>query len=54
MCMRVRLCISGTDDTSKWVQFKDAATVKLSVINSFSSVVSQDGNNLVMNVDKWL
>jgi hypothetical protein len=54
ICVELPLCVSGTDDTSKWVQFKDAATVKLSVIKSFSSVVSQDGNNLVKNVDKWL
>jgi hypothetical protein len=54
ICVELPLCVSGTDDTSKWVQFRDAATVKLSVIKSFSSVVSSDGHNLVKNVDKWL
>jgi hypothetical protein len=54
ICVDLPLCVSGTDETSKWVQFRDAATVKLSVIHSFSSVVSSDGNNLVKNVDKWL
>ena len=48
------LIVSGAAETQKWVLFKDAATVKLSVIKGFTAMIKHGGNNVLKNLDKWV
>jgi hypothetical protein len=54
ICVDTPLAISGTEETQKWALFKDAATVKMSVIKGFTAAMKHDGNNVLKNLDKWL